>query len=160
MFGDFGLESYSKGWMISSEKPMTLGSWKTMGAPLYGHSVSYEKSFEVGPQSACEVDLPVWNGTVANLMVNGKHVTMLIGNEKTVDISQYLKKGTNRIELIVTGSLKNTLGPFYIVDKPGIEKGMASPWHWKYVESQIEGQTYDLLDYGLIQDFGIMEIIN
>jgi hypothetical protein len=160
LIGDFGLESYSGGWMIGSEKQMTLGSWKTMSAPLYGHSVSYGKTFNAIPQSSYEVDIPVWKGTVANLAVNGKHAAMLIGNEKTVDISQYLKNGRNKVELIVTGSLKNTLGPFYTVNKPGIEKGMTSPWHWKYVESRIEGQEYDLLDYGLMQDFEIIEIID
>ncbi|HMC85172.1 MAG TPA: hypothetical protein VKI61_06590, partial [Chitinophagaceae bacterium] len=92
-----------------------------------------------------------WKGTVAILKVNNKQTNILTGNEHSIDISKYIKAGNNSIELIVTGSLKNTLGPYY--NKPA--PGMASPWHWRYIYKPLAGKDYDLYDYGLMEDFTI-----
>ena len=94
-----------------------------------------------------------WVGTVAILKVNNKEVQILMGNERTCDISDYVQAGKNEVQLIVTGSLKNTLGPYYRNPKPGL----VSPWHWRNVYKQLPGNEYDLYDYGLMEDFRIYE---
>ncbi len=151
--GNFSLLPDTVAWHITFNQPLKTGSWKEQGLPLYGHEVAYTKSFVVkDKKKRYSIEPGKWKGTVAILKVNGKQVTTLMGNETSYDISNFVQTGTNKVELIITGSLKNTLGPHY--NKPA--PGMASPWHWRYVYKQIAGKEYDLYDYGLLEDFKVL----
>jgi hypothetical protein len=153
ILGNFSLESQKKGWKIKADKPIKKGSWKDSGMPLYGKGVSYQKTFDIDKKNKqCQVNTGKWEGTVALLKINGQTAATLIGNEKYVNISDYIIEGRNTAELIIIGSLKNTLGPFY-----KNSSGFASPWDWKYIPHPITGEKYDLKDYGLMESF---EIIN
>ena len=122
--------------------------------PLYGHEVVYSKTFEVPVEKKTyQVELGKWKGTVALLKVNDRQVAILTGNEHSYDISGYTHQGSNKVELIVTGSLKNTLGPHYYKPAPG----MVSPWHWRYIYKRIPGNEYDLYDYGLLEEFRVIQ---
>ncbi|MEP6746153.1 MAG: glycosyl hydrolase [Bacteroidota bacterium] len=152
--GDFNLIADTAAWHIVSAQPLQTGSWREQGLPMYGHEVGYAKNFDVPDTKKRYFVTPgKWTGTVAVLKVNNKQVAILVGNETTCEITKYIQPGTNTAELIVTGSLKNTLGPHY--NKPA--PGMASPWHWRNIFKQIAGKDYDLYDYGLIEDFKIFE---
>jgi hypothetical protein len=55
----------------------------------------------------------------------------------------------------VTGSNKNTLGPHHNYTTPGI----VSPGSFRTApQIQPSGESYDLLDYGLMQDFVVYEL--
>ena len=69
-----------------------------------------------------------------------------------LDVTSYLKEGSNTIDVHVIGSLKNLLGPHYNNPNPGL----ASPWHWKNIRKQIPGSDYQMLDYGLMEDFDLV----
>jgi len=69
-----------------------------------------------------------------------------------LDITSHLQRGKNNIAVRVIGSHKNLLGPHY--NKP--KKGVVSPWHWKGIKEPIPGEEYQLLDYGLLEDFEIL----
>ena len=63
------------------------------------------------------------------------------------------ERGRNRVSVTVTGSLKNLIGPFHFVKS----RGMVTPWSFKYApEQQPSGKDYDIIDYGLFEDFRIM----
>ena len=150
--GNFNLSADTAAWHIVPAQSIHIGSWKEQGLPLYGHEIVYSKSFDVqDTKKKYFIDRLNWKGTVALLKVNNKQTNILTGNEHSIDISKYIKAGNNSIELIVTGSLKNTLGPYY--NKPA--PGMASPWHWRYIYKPLAGKDYDLYDYGLMEDFTI-----
>lgn len=155
VLGDFDLAADTAGWKIVAAKEKSTGSWKEQGMPLYGHEVVYSRSFELNKPVNRKYWLQPgkWKGTVALLRVNSRDVAILFGNEKQCDISGYVKEGHNEVELVITGSLKNTLGPHY--NKPA--QGMVSPWHWRYVYRQLPGTAYDLYDYGLMEDFTIYQ---
>ena len=51
------------------------------------------------------------------------------------------------------GSLKNLLGPHHNSPSPG----MVGPGHWKHIESFPPGNSYDTYDYGLMEDFQLMQ---
>ena len=122
--------------------------------PLYGHEVVYSKTFKAGEgKNTYRVDLGKWKGTVALLKVNDQQVAILTGNEHSYDISRHVHTGTNKVELIITGSLKNTLGPHYYKPAPG----MVSPWHWRFIYKPIPGKEYDLYEYGLTEEFRVMQ---
>ncbi|MFT3935852.1 MAG: glycosyl hydrolase [Chitinophagaceae bacterium] len=151
--GNFNLAPDAAAWHIAPAQPLQLGSWKEQGMPLYGHEVVYKKTFTVSnPQKKYFIEPGIWKGTVALLKVNNQQVAILLGNEIRFDISKYVKKGSNDVSLIITGSLKNTLGPHY--NKPAT--GLVSPWHWRYVTKPLAGKDYDLYDYGLMEDFKVI----
>lgn len=150
ILGDFALQSASAGWIIiEPAENLGLGSWKTQGHPYYSWDVSYSKSYTIKDLSAqYTLQLKEWNGTLSEVYVNGSKVGLIAYKPYEFDLSPYLKKGKNNIEVRVVGSLKNLLGPHYNQDK-----GIASPWHWNDVHRQNPGKDYNLLDYGLMKDF-------
>jgi hypothetical protein len=60
-----------------------------------------------------------------------------------------IKPGLNKIEVKVIGSLKNLLGPHHNKPKPGF----VSPGVWRNVKFYPAGKDYQILDYGLFEDF-------
>ena len=155
ILGDFNLESAQKGWKLIPKQPLQLGSWKRQGLPLYGHSISYVKTLSIeniGRQF--EVQLGEWKGTVAAVKVNGIPAGIIISEPNSLNITKYLKKGVNRIEVGVVGSLKNLLGPHHNSPSPG----MVGPGHWGNVKSYPSGKDYETYDYGLMEDFYIYKI--
>jgi hypothetical protein len=153
ILGNFNVEPAEKGWQLTTAKPLHLGSWKEQGLPLYAHGISYVKEFTMADNAGYEVQLGEWKGTVASVKVNGVPAGIIITDPNTLDISKYLKKGKNRIEVTVTGSLKNLLGPHHNNPKPG----MVGPGHWSNVRSWPSGTAYQLYDYGLMEDFKLVK---
>lgn len=152
--GLFSLEKADRGWEIAPQQPMTTGSWKEMGFPFYADRVSYIKreSFNRVPGKAL-VKLEEWNGTVAEVLVNGESAGIIQKPPYTADITSLLSEGENSIEVTVYGSLKNLLGPHHNVSR----RGIVTPWSFKYApDTQPPGDEYDLLDYGLMEDFVIL----
>ena len=98
------------------------------------------------------VRLNEWNGTVAEVYVNDQKAGVIGWDPYQLDITSALKKGTNKVEVRVIGSHKNLLGPHYRE-----EKGLASPWHWKNIKSRIPAADYQMLDYGLMEDFDLIQ---
>lgn len=67
--------------------------------------------------------------------------------------TDFLKDGENKEGVIITGSLINQLGPHQ--NDPTI--GLVTPWSFFFApEHQPSGKSYDLLDYGLVEDFKII----
>ncbi len=155
ILGDFNLESAEKGWKIVPAQPLQTGSWKKQGLPLYGHSITYIKTFSIEHiDRQVEVQLGEWKGTVAAVKVNGIPAGVIISAPNSLIITKYLKKGANRIEVEVVGSLKNLLGPHHNSPRPGL----VSPGHWGNVKSYPSGKDYDTYDYGLMGDFHIYKL--
>lgn len=152
ILGDFGLQPAAKGFELVKEEPMQLGSWKDQGAPLYGHEVAYTRSFTAHPGEKYLVKLGDWSGTVASVRVNGREAGIIFSPPFVLDISAHLQDGENEVQVIVTGSLKNTLGPHHNDPDPGL----VSPWHFREVKEYPPGNRYDLYDYGLMEDFQII----
>jgi hypothetical protein len=153
ILGDFNLASAEKGFKIVSPRPLQFGSWKSLGLPLYGGKIIYEKEFTcVDPRLHFAVRLPNWKGTVVNVKVNNKAAGIIIAEPSMLDISEFLKEGKNTIEVEVVGSFKNLLGPHHNSPKPGL----ADPWKWKNIENYPPGENYDTYDYGLMEDFEIV----
>ena len=84
--------------------------------------------------------------------VNGQKAGTIAFDPWQLDVTSYLKEGCNTIDVHVIGSLKNLLGPHYRNPAPGL----ASPWHWKNVDKPIPGKEYQMVDYGLMEDFELI----
>jgi hypothetical protein len=153
IIGDFGLVSAEHGWKITQAGGLAMGSWKDQGLPFYSGSVTYSKTFESSDsEDIYLVKLNDWQGTVAEVKVNGESVGIIGWQPYELDISDWVQGGENKVEVIVTGSLKNLLGPHH--NNPQI--GFVTPWSFFYApEQQPPGRDYQQLDYGLLEDFEI-----
>jgi len=153
ILGDFSIKPAEKGWYIEKTVPVYYtGSWKTQGMPFYSWNISYSKEFNIeNTDGNWEVALGKWNGTIAEVKVNGESAAIIAFPPYRGDITGLLKQGVNNIEVTVTGSLKNLLGPHHNNAKPGF----VSPWIWRNVKSYPPGKNYQILDYGLFEEFDL-----
>jgi len=152
--GDFSVLPKDTGWFIDMKKPeLELGSWKNQGLPFYSWEVSYKKTFKTSDKSKFyKISIPNWHGTVSEVWVNNQFAGLVGFEPYEFDISEFIKSGKNDIELRITGSLKNLLGPHF--KNPA--HGLAGPGHWKNVERDIPGEEYQMMDYGLFENFKLI----
>jgi hypothetical protein len=149
ILGNFSLKSADQGWNIIPAVNVTTGSWKNQGLPFYSESVKYTKTITAENQGNYEIELPNWNGTVAEVLVNGKRTGIIQSQPYTKKIK--LDAGANEISVIIYGSLKNVFGPHHI-----IARGFMRPSAFRVgKEIMPSGKEYDLLDYGLLEDFEV-----
>lgn len=155
ILGEFSVEPVEKGWIISKPgNEFVLGSWKEQGFPFYSWDVSYKKKFNIQKKSYYyEVGLGNWKGTVAEVYANGNHAGTIVLPTDRVNVSKFIRTGNNEIEIKITGSLKNLLGPHHNNPAPGFV-GFVS---WRNVEKMVRGKDYQLLDYGLTDDLYLYE---
>jgi hypothetical protein len=151
LLGNFSLEPAAKGWSIRPPvKEFSTGSWKEQGWPFYSRSVAYTKVFNVNdPSGNYRVRLGDFAGTVAEVSVNGKSAGIIGFEPYTINVSEFIRDGSNSIEVKIVGSNKNLLGPFH--NNP--RKGLTSPWDFRNVRSYPSGKDYHQFDYGLMDDF-------
>ena len=156
LLGDFALEPADMGWAIKTPvQEFQLGSWKMQGQPFYSWEMAYSKNYLIDDVSArYAIQLNKWNGTLSEVWVNDKKAGVIAYQPYRFDISPYIDKGSNKIEVRVIGSLKNLLGPHYTQDR-----GIAGPWHWNNIRQQIPGNEYNMFDYGLMEDFVVVSSI-
>ena len=153
--GDFSVKPAEKGWTIEPPvKTLTTGSWKDQGMPFYSWGVTYKKDYNIEkPEGQYFVRLNSWNGTVAEVKVNDQAAPVIAFPPYESEITGLIKPGFNKIEVRVIGSLKNLMGPHFNNPAPG----MASPWLFRNVKSYPAGKDYQLLDYGLMEEFTLMQ---
>jgi hypothetical protein len=85
--------------------------------------------------------------------VNDEYAGIIGWPPYTLEIGSLMKDGENRVEVIVTGSLKNLMGPHHMDPN----RGFVTPWSFFYApENQPPGTEYDQLDYGLFEDFDVL----
>jgi hypothetical protein len=155
ILGEFSIRPVEKGWIIEPPvKSLTTGSWKEQGMPFYSWGVTYSKEFNIeNPEGIYEIGLGKWSGTVAEVSVNGQPAGVIAFPPYRNDVTKLIKSGVNKIDVKVIGSLKNLLGPHFNNPAPGL----VGPWHFRNVKSYPGGKDYQLIDYGLMEDFTLLQ---
>jgi len=155
ILGEFSIRPAEKGWIIEPPvKSLTTGSWKEQGIPFYSWGVTYSKEFNIeNPEGIYEVGLGKWSGTVAEVSVNGQPASVIAFPPYRTDVTKLIKSGVNKIDVKVIGSLKNLLGPHFNNPAPGL----VGPWHFRNVKSYPGGKDYQLIDYGLFEEFILLQ---
>jgi hypothetical protein len=123
LIGDFGAAAQEKGFRIVPASTLKIGAWKEQNLPFYGDSVSYTRGYDLEVGEKYKVVLGPWAGTVAEVRVNGKSAGIIGWQPYEIPIDGLVKSGQNVVEVLVTGSLKNLLGPHH----GNINRGMAGP---------------------------------
>jgi hypothetical protein len=155
--GDFLVKPAKQGWEISGGDFNSLGSWREAGLPFYSQKVAYSQTYSVTKADglAFKVKLNKWNGSVAEVLVNGQKAGLIAWQPNELDVTSLLKDGDNEITVKVVGSLKNTFGYFY---KPA-DKWIYGPHEWNYApEKAPDASGYFLVDYGMMEPFGLVQV--
>jgi hypothetical protein len=154
VIGDFTVWPKDTGWYINTNAPsLELGSWKEQGYPFYSWEVGYKKTYQIEDiNKSTKISIPKWDGTVSEVWVNNKFAGIIAFEPFELDVSEFLKIGSNEIEFRVTGSMKNLLGPHFKNPAPGL----AGPGNWKNVGKNIPGSGYQMKDYGLFDNFKLI----
>ena len=155
ILGDFSVETKEKGWVLENANELDFGSWKAQGMPFFGQTIAYTKTVNSKVEGDYIIHLPNWKGTVAEININGEHRGII--QSKPYELKVHLPYGKHDVSVVVNGSNKNTLGPHHNFTTPGL----VTPWSFKNAPKiQPSGNGYDLLDYGLMEDFEVYKLSN
>jgi hypothetical protein len=164
VLGDFSLEPTDKGFVITPAQGLTLGApsrgaspanrtgWNQQGHPFYSAGVSYQEGFAVPEANGrFVVRLPNWYGSVAKVVVNGKEAGFIDAPPWDCDVTKWIKRGQNEIEVVVFGTLKNTLGPHH--GNPALGSAWPGNFHVGRSPGPPPGASYSTVAYGLFEPF-------
>jgi hypothetical protein len=159
VLGEFKVKPTDSGFVIEGELESRLkpGSWKDQGCWFYADGVSYKQTFDISlPDGSYVVELQEWYGSVAEIKVNGQSAGYVGYRPFHRDVTNLIRAGTNVVEVIVTGTLKNTLGPHHA------GAGVGSAWPGMFQKGPENGppagKRYHTLDYGLFEPFVLKQI--
>jgi hypothetical protein len=159
VLGGFRVEPADAGFAIIGERDSDLkpGSWKDQGCCFYAGGVSYRQAFDIDqPSEKYIVQLQEWYGSVAEVKVNGRSAGYVGYRPFQRDVTDLIQRGTNVIEVIVTGTLKNTLGPHHA--GPGVGSAWPGMFQKGPEHGPPAGTDYHTIDYGLFEPFILNQI--
>jgi len=157
LLGTFSLKSAEQGFAIVPDTGVRLGPWNEQGMPFYSQGTAYSSRFEVKkPATGYEVRLPAWYGSVAKVRVNGQEVGYISAPPWSIDVSKHIKSGANEVEVVVIGTLKNTLGPHH--GKPALGTAWPAMFTKGPQPGPPAGQEYSTVGYGLFKPFELVEL--
>jgi hypothetical protein len=169
VLGNFALKPTDKGFVIAPDHGLTLGTtgeatsassrpgWNLQGHPFYSAGVAYRERFEVKQRTGrFVVTLPNWYGSVAKVTVNGKPAGFIDAPPWECDVTKWVKRGQNEVEVTIIGTLKNTLGPHH--GKPALGAAWPGSFHVGPSPGPPPGTTYSTVAYGLFEPFVLKQI--
>jgi len=131
--------------------------WNQQGLPFYAAGVAYAQTFDVAqPAGRYRLSVPAWYGSVAKVVVNGKLAGHLAWRPWECDVTESIRPGKNTVEVIVIGTLKNTLGPHHA--GPGVGSAWPGMFHQGPEHGPPPGNAYHTLGYGLFEPFVLEQV--
>jgi len=112
---------------LVQEAPVPIiGDLVPAGYPFFAGDIELSQTVDVGamPNGRAYLELDGLNAIVARVRINGHEAGVLYWPPFRLDVTDYLEKGTNRVQVILSNSLRNLLGPLH--HKAG-ELTVASP---------------------------------
>jgi hypothetical protein len=158
LLGEFALREPERGFVIAPDIPLHLGRWNEQGHPFYSAGVTCREQFDLAELNGQYlITLPAWHGSVAKMMVNGKTAGYITNRPWQCDVSRQLRPGLNTVEVVVIGTLKNTLGPHH--GKPAL--GTAWPGMFQKAPNPgpPAGNEYHTVGYGLLGPFVLKQVV-
>jgi hypothetical protein len=130
--------------------------WNDQGHPFYSAGVAYRQRFNLAKfDGSYRVQLPDWHGSVARVNVNGQRAGYIVSPPWDFDVTKHLKPGDNEVEIVVIGTLKNTLGPHHG------NHALGSAWPSMFQNGPRNGpppgRQYSTVRYGLFAPFELRQ---
>ncbi|MBL9138990.1 MAG: hypothetical protein JNK85_24185, partial [Verrucomicrobiales bacterium] len=156
LLGSFRLRSADRGWVVVPDAPVEIGlggdasGWNQQGHPFYAEGVAYHHTFQISDRTGqYRLTLPRWYGAVAKVEVNGHDAGWVSAPPWDCEVTRWIQRGENHVEVTVIGTLKNTLGPHHGNHRLG------SAWPGMFQNGPQsgppEGSRYATVSYGLFQ---------
>jgi len=160
VLGDFSLRPSQSGFAIVPPQPLRVEQglgWNQQRLPFYAAGVAYSQTFEIPqPSGKYRVAVPNWYGSVAKVSVNGKPCGHLAWQPWECDVTEAIRPGKNTVEVLVIGTLKNTLGPHHA--GAGVGSAWPGMFHQGPKEGPPPGAAYHTLGYGLFEPFALRQV--
>ncbi len=110
----------TKGEFYIAKAPLTAfdGSLEAQGFPFFAGSITLSKTVYLSKSEAenTVIDFSQLPSVVTDIWVNGNVADKILWKPYTADISNFVKAGKNEIKITLTGSLRNLLGPFHLLE--------------------------------------------
>ena len=171
LLGDFALKPVDKGFIVCADHDLTLGTvsqatpatrglgWNLQGHQFYSAGVSYRERFDVEKRAGrFTVTLPNWYGSIAKVTVNGKAAGLIDAPPWECDVTKWIKRGQNEVEVTVIGTLKNTLGPHH--GKPALGSAWPGSFQKGPSSGPPPGADYSTVAYGLFEPFVLKQALS
>ena len=161
--GDFGIKSNSTWEDTERNAVITKGDFSIVpmpefillrhieqqGFPFFSGSLTVEKTFDWNGERKY-VTFVKYGVNCIQVKVNDVEVALKMWEPFKVEITQYLHKGTNKIELTLTNNLRNLLGPHHcgeepLYTRPGTFHKDVSFWN----DSPVWDERYCFVEFGL-----------
>jgi hypothetical protein len=117
------------GFEMVTEPMISSGDLAMEGYPFYSGSFTFETSFDLGmpiEDARYYLEFPLIEAMVLEVMVNGQAFKPLTWSPFRVDVTEALQSEQNILELRMTNSLRNLLGPHHHSWKEMIRVGPSS----------------------------------
>ena len=153
--GDFGtrLRTPSEGELCDEPKALTNGSWVDQGYCFYPGSMVYStqimhRGSRTTTRTTTRTILRLQNpsGTLFLVRVNSKEAGKILWRPYNVDLTPFLKGGTNTLEIEVVSSGQNAHGPLHV------REGDSYKWFGpnSFEDEHVLRKEFSLFDYGLL----------
>jgi hypothetical protein len=155
LLGDFALKPVEKGFEIVPEVRLQPGPWNSQGYPFYSEGVAYTQQFPVKRLGGrFRISMPSWFGSVARVKVNGRPVGYVTSPPWQLDVTGAMRAGANTVEVVVIGTLKNTLGPHH--GNPPLGTAWPAMFQKGPFPGPPPGEQYSTVGYGLMKPFELL----
>lgn len=152
LIGDFAVDGSRR--LVREPGNLRLGDWCPQGYPHYCGSMVYRFEFDADLTDGLPIvmELGPYEAVTLNLNVNGRHGKAIPWRAAgTVELTEWLVQGRNRIDLEVVGSPRNLLGPLH-VNRPD---GSWLDWWTFHPTGKEYTAEYVLRPYGLMGEIRI-----
>ena len=154
ILGDFNLKPQKTGFSLLPSKKLEIGAWNQQGIPMYYDKISYSHTFVTDDVLGKYIlTLGKWDGACTEIQVNNQMAGIIAFPPYQLDITHWVKKGENSVQVIVNGTLRNVLGPHHQAST-----GSAWPGMFQSIEKgrSLAGDSYITYPYGLYNDYYIL----
>lgn len=105
-------------YLTKQPKTITSGDIVKQGFPFFAGSITYKQTVNLTADECKNrsIKFDKLGSTVIAVKINGKAAPKIMWQPYEVDLSELLREGENDIEIVITGSLRNLLGPFHLSD--------------------------------------------
>jgi alpha-L-rhamnosidase len=120
LLGDFGVKFEGlKQTLVAPVKRLNIGNWGEQGLPFYSGAVAYKCNVNVDKKADeyVFIRLPEYRGTCVKLSVNGQEAGVVAWEPNELNITDYLKAGSNELTIEVFSSRRNSHGPLFNSEK-------------------------------------------
>ena len=128
VLGDFEVVQRGDRWtIVPAARYGPLRNWQALGAPFYPWEMKYAKRFKVNGVAGKSyyVKADRWTGSLVEYGSTAVKAGIVFAEPYTLDVTPFVRKGKNDVELRVVGNMENLIGPHHVA-----YDGIVDPNRW------------------------------